>query len=99
MCWPSIGCSLLGHVFGITGPRLLGVPLQLGTEVIGMIGVVNKQKGYGREDGRLLSTFASQSRVHLSQNTVKSPIQEILRRLEARNRVQAAVRATKERWV
>jgi hypothetical protein len=32
-------------------------------------------------------------------STVKSPIQEILRRLEARNRVQAAVRATKERWV
>jgi len=62
----------------------------LGTELIGMIGVANKQKGYGREDGRLLSTFASQSRVHASENTVKSHIQEILRRLEARNRVQAA---------
>jgi DNA-binding NarL/FixJ family response regulator len=30
---------------------------------------------------------------------VKTHIQEILRRLEVRNRVQAAVRATKERWV
>jgi|SRR5450755_2950131 len=78
MRWPSIGCSLLGHVFGITRPRLPGVPLQLGTEVIGMIGVANKQKGYGREDGRLLSTFANQSGVHLSENTVKSRIQEIL---------------------
>jgi DNA-binding NarL/FixJ family response regulator len=39
------------------------------------------------------------SRIHLSENTVKSHIQEILRRLEARNRVQAAVRATREGWV
>lgn len=160
----------------------LGVPLQLGTEVIGMIGVANKRKGYGPDDERLLSTFANQvavaidnaglyqhqqemivrlqqlhehlskaerdelvalerermtaafrvdpgkttparprlndsqqeilrllteglsnkeiaSRVHLSENTVKTHIQEILRRLEVRNRVQAAVRATKERWV
>jgi DNA-binding NarL/FixJ family response regulator len=38
-------------------------------------------------------------RIHLSENTVKTHIQEILRRLEVRNRVQAAVRATKERWV
>ena len=160
----------------------LGVPLQLGTEVIGMIGVANKRKSYGPDDERLLSTFANQvavaidnaglyqrqqemivrlqqlhehlskaerdelvalerermaaafrvdpgqttparprlndsqqeilrllteglsnkeiaSRIHLSENTVKTHIQEILRRLEVRNRVQAAVRATKERWV
>jgi GAF domain-containing protein len=160
----------------------LGVPLRLGPEVIGMLGVANKQRGYGPEDERLLSTFANQvavaidnaglyehqqkmivrlqqlhqhlsqaerdqlvalererlaasfrldpssstqtrpklnnsqqeilrlmtdglsnseiaRRVHLSENTVKSHIQQILRRLEARNRVQAAVRATKERWV
>jgi DNA-binding NarL/FixJ family response regulator len=36
--------------------------------------------------------------IHLSENTVKTHIQEILRRLEARNRVQAAVRATREGW-
>ncbi len=161
----------------------LGVPLRLGREVIGMIAVANKQKGYGLEDQRLLSTFANQvavaidnaglyqhqqqmiarlqqlhahltqaerdqlvalerermaaafrldpsarpsrprpplshtqleilrlladglsnreiaSQVHLSQNTVKSHVQEILRRLGARNRVEAAVQATKERWV
>ena len=154
----------------------------MGPEVIGMIGVANKQKGYGPDDERLLSTFANQvavaidsaglyqhqqemivrlqhlnehlskaerdelvalereriaaafrvdpnssapirprlnnsqqetlrllteglsnkeiaSRVHLSENTVKTHVQEILRRLDARNRVQAAVRATKERWV
>ena len=159
----------------------LGVPLRLGREVIGMIGVANKLKGYGPEDQRLLSTFANQvavaidnaglyqhqqqmiarlqqlhahltqaerdqlvalerermaaafrldpstrrprpplshsqleilrlladglsnreiaSQVHLSENTVKSHVQEILRRLGARNRVEAAVQATKERWV
>jgi GAF domain-containing protein len=160
----------------------LGVPLRVGEEVIGMIGVANNQNGYGAEDERLLSTFANQvavaidnamlherqqemiarlqqlhhhlseaereqlvalerertaasfrlgpsnptrtppplnnsqreilrlmtegcsnreiaGRVHLSENTVKSHIQEILRRLEARNRVQAAVRATREGWV
>jgi DNA-binding NarL/FixJ family response regulator len=158
------------------------VPLRVGEEVIGMIGVANNQNGYGAEDERLLSTFANQvavaidnamlherqqemiarlqqlhhhlseaereqlvalerertaasfrlgpsnptrtppplnnsqreilrlmtegcsnreiaGRVHLSENTVKSHIQEILRRLEARNRVQAAVRATREGWV
>jgi GAF domain-containing protein len=162
--------------------RFLGVPLRVRDEVIGMIGVGNKQKGYGPEDERLLSTFANQvavaidnamlhehqqemiarlqqlqahlsqaereqlialerertvpglrpdpsssirtppslnnsqqeilrliteglsnkeiaSRIHLSENTVKSHIQEILRKLEARNRVQAAVRATKAGWV
>jgi GAF domain-containing protein len=162
--------------------RFLGVPLRGRDEVIGLIGVGNKQKGYGPEDERLLSTFANQvavaidnamlyehqqemiarlqqlhahlsqaereqlialereriatgfrpdpsssiptppslnnsqreilrliteglsnkeiaGRIHLSENTVKSHIQEILRKLEARNRVQAAVRATKAGWV
>ena len=162
--------------------RFLGVPLRVGENVIGMIGVANKEKDYGPEDQRLLATFANQvavaidnamlhehqqqmiarlqqlhthlsdaereqlvalerertaasyrvdpsnskrsrpwlnnsqqeilrlmseglsnkeiaARIHLSENTVKSHIQEILRRLEARNRVQAAVRATKEGWV
>jgi hypothetical protein len=38
-------------------------------------------------------------KVHLSENTVKTHMQEIMRRLGARNRVQAAVLATKERWL
>jgi DNA-binding NarL/FixJ family response regulator len=46
-----------------------------------------------------LSNKEIASRIHLSENTVKTHIQEILRRLEVRNRVQAAVRATKERWL
>jgi GAF domain-containing protein len=160
----------------------LGVPLRVGDEVIGMIGVANNEKGYAPDDERLLSTFANQvavaidnamlhqrdremiaklqqlhqhmseaereqllalereqtaaafrvdpnsfaqappllnrsqreilrimtdglsnreiaSQINLSENTVKSHIQEIFRRLQARNRVQAAVRATREGWV
>ncbi|MDQ1382554.1 MAG: two-component system, NarL family, response regulator DevR [Actinomycetota bacterium] len=36
------------------------------------------------------------SRLHLSENTVKSHLQEIFRRLQVRNRVEAALLATKE---
>jgi DNA-binding NarL/FixJ family response regulator len=39
------------------------------------------------------------SRVHLSENTVKSHIQEIFRKLQVRNRVEAALRASKEGWL
>ena len=38
----------------------LGVPLQVGEKVIGMIGVANKAGGYTKDDERLLSTFANQ---------------------------------------
>jgi DNA-binding NarL/FixJ family response regulator len=38
-------------------------------------------------------------RVHLSENTVKSHVQEIFRKLEVRNRVEAALRATREGWI
>src|SRR5260370_36007692 len=38
----------------------LGVPLQVGERVIGMIGVANKPSGYTDDEERLLSTFANQ---------------------------------------
>jgi signal transduction histidine kinase len=38
----------------------LGVPLRVGTTVIGMMGVANKAGGYNASDERLLSTFANQ---------------------------------------
>jgi DNA-binding CsgD family transcriptional regulator len=157
----------------------LGVPLRVGREVIGMVGVGNNEKGYAADDERLLATFANQvavaidnamlhqrqqemiarlqqfhqhmadaerdqlvalerersvaafrldptnsaqeppplnrsqreilhlmteglsnreiaGRIHLSENTVKSHIQELLRKMDVRNRVEAAVRATRE---
>ena len=39
------------------------------------------------------------SRVYLSENTVKSHVQEIFRKLQVRNRVEAALRATQEGWI
>src|SRR5260370_42589062 len=39
------------------------------------------------------------SYVHLSENTVKSHVQEIFRKLDVRNRVEAALRASREGWV
>jgi DNA-binding NarL/FixJ family response regulator len=39
------------------------------------------------------------SRVHLSENTIKSHIQDIFRRLNVRNRVEAAIKASKEGWL
>jgi DNA-binding NarL/FixJ family response regulator len=39
------------------------------------------------------------ARVYLSENTVKSHLQEILQKLGVRNRVEAAIKATKEGWI
>ena len=38
-------------------------------------------------------------RVHLSQNTVKSHVQEIFRKLDVGNRVEAALTATRKGWI
>jgi DNA-binding NarL/FixJ family response regulator len=38
-------------------------------------------------------------RVHLSENTVKSHTQQIFRKLDVGNRVEAAIRASKEGWL
>ena len=38
-------------------------------------------------------------RVHLSENTIKSHVQEIFRKLKVGNRVEAAVRASREGWL
>jgi DNA-binding NarL/FixJ family response regulator len=39
------------------------------------------------------------SRIHLSENTIKSHVQEIFRKLDVGNRVEAALRASKEGWL
>ena len=48
-------------------------------------------------DGHSNREIAAQ--IHLSENTVKSHIREILRKLETQNRVQAVARAIREGWV
>src|ERR1700722_16687893 len=61
---------------------LLGVPLRLGREVIGMIGVANKRKGYGPEDERLLSTFANQIAVAIDNAGLYQRQQQMIARLQ-----------------
>jgi DNA-binding NarL/FixJ family response regulator len=39
------------------------------------------------------------SRIHLSENTIKSHVQEIFRKLDVGNRVQAALKASKQGWL
>jgi DNA-binding NarL/FixJ family response regulator len=39
------------------------------------------------------------ARVHLSENTIKSHVQEVFRKLGVDNRVEAAVRASREGWL
>ncbi len=155
---PLLGNELDGEVPGsaqppaeIAGPALLAVPLEVGREVSGLIGVADRPGGYGEDDLQLLLTLSRQvvvpiestrmrerrreppaparspaspgpllspsqaailpllveglsnaeiaARVHLSENTVKTHMREILRRAGARNRVEVAVRAVREGWV
>jgi two-component system, NarL family, response regulator DevR len=46
-----------------------------------------------------LSNREIAERVHLSQNTVKSHVQEIFRKLDVGNRVEAALMATRKGWI
>lgn len=52
---------------------------------------------------RLISSGLSNreiaARVHLSENTIKSHVQEVFRKLGVDNRVEAAVRASQEGWL
>ena len=52
---------------------------------------------------RLISSGLSNreiaARVHLSENTIKSHVQEVFRKLGVNNRVEAAVRASQEGWL
>jgi DNA-binding NarL/FixJ family response regulator len=38
-------------------------------------------------------------RVHLTENTITTHIQEVFRKLEVDSRVEAALRATREGWI
>lgn len=46
-----------------------------------------------------LSNREIAGRLHLSENTVKSHVQQIFRKLDVSNRVEAALRAHRERWL
>ena len=77
----------------------LGVPLLVGTKMIGMIGVANKAEGYGRDDERLLSTLANQvavaienARLYEQQGEMISSLQQLHERLSVAERTQLLAR-------
>jgi signal transduction histidine kinase len=73
----------------------LGVPLRVGPEAIGMIGVANKPGGYAADDERLLSTFANQvavaidnARLYERQREMIDGLEQLHRRLDEAEREQ-----------
>jgi signal transduction histidine kinase len=71
----------------------MGVPLQVGERVIGMIGVANKLSGYTADEERLLSTFANQvavaienARLYEDQRRMIGELEELHRNLSQAER-------------
>ena len=60
----------------------LGVPLRVGTTVIGMLGVANRYGGYAADDERLLSTFANQVAVAIDNARLYQRQREMIDGLE-----------------
>ena len=75
----------------------LGVPLRVGSEVIGMVGVANRKEGYSDDEGRLLSTFANQAAIAIDNARLYESQKDLIRRLEllqhesSRHKQQAGV--------
>jgi signal transduction histidine kinase len=81
----------------------MGVPLQVGEKVIGMIGVANKLSGYTADEERLLSTFANQvavaienARLYEDQRRMIAELEELHRDLSQAEREQV-LREERER--
>jgi signal transduction histidine kinase len=81
----------------------MGVPLQVGDRVIGMIGVANKPSGYTTDEERLLSTFANQvavaienARLYEDQRRMIDELEELHRDLSQAEREQV-LRQERER--
>src|SRR5713101_8692720 len=64
----------------------MGVPLQVGEKVIGMIGVANKPSGYTTDEERLLSTFANQVAVAIENARLYEDQQRMIDELEKLHR-------------
>ena len=64
----------------------MGVPLQVGERVIGMIGVANKPSGYTADEERLLSTFANQVTVAIENARLYEDQRRMIAELAALHR-------------
>src|ERR1700737_299800 len=81
----------------------MGVPLQVGEKVMGMIGVANKLSGYTADEERLLSTFANQvavaienARLYEDQRRMIAELEDLHRDLSQAERGQV-LREERER--
>src|SRR5438270_1267878 len=71
----------------------LGVPLLFGSEVLGMLGVANRDGGYDRQQERLLSVFANQVAVAIRNARLYEEQRGMIARLQQlRGQVEAAER-------
>jgi signal transduction histidine kinase len=59
----------------------LGVPLRVGEDIIGMIGVANRQAGYSDDHARLLSTFANQVAVAIGNARLYESLRQTIEKL------------------
>src|SRR5260370_40905316 len=72
---------------------VLGAPLLFGTEVLGMLGVANREGGYDRQQERLLSVFANQVAVAIRNARLYEEQRNMIARLQRlRGQVEAAER-------
>ena len=62
--------------------KFLGVPLRVGTDLIGMVGVANKSDGYDSDDERILTTFANQVAVAIDNARLYERQREMITSLE-----------------
>jgi signal transduction histidine kinase len=71
----------------------LGAPLVFGAEVLGMLGVANRQDGYDKQQERLLSVFANQVAVAIRNARLYEEQRNMIARLQRlRGQVEAAER-------
>jgi signal transduction histidine kinase len=71
----------------------LGAPLVFGSEVLGMLGVANREGGYDKQQERLLSVFANQVAVAIRNAKLYEEQRNMIARLQRlRGQVEAAER-------
>jgi signal transduction histidine kinase len=107
---PNLSNDVLEDDLHVGSPRghplvrtFLGVPLTVGEQTIGMIGVANRTDGYHHDHERLLATFANQvavaianARLYEEQQTMIATLQSLHARLDQAE-IQAMIHQERNR--
>jgi len=88
-----------GHPFVGPAGRILDRVRDSGFQVEGTTLLNRSQVAILRLVRRGHSNREIAAEVHLSENTVKTHLQDVFRKLGARNRVEAAMLAAERRWI